>query len=140
MKGYLFIEKYSSFLKGEQDCNQSESPSMSYAGLGWAQITEVIQRDEFLIVHSERYGAKAEAKINIVRNIPSGDNGPYQIWGGPYAGTGTFQNVKREERSHQSFQAIDNDKYANFFICHSHADGNGEPRLRWRIVVGDFSI
>ena len=145
--GYLFFQRQDEFLK---DLKQNQfnpyayvppNPSSlsSYFGNGWSKITHLIPDGEFIKIAAGRDGLAVEARIYIVKNIDGGDNGRYEIRGGLIPGSGTFLSIRRGERNDMSFEAKDNQDFAHFFICHSHASmNNGIPLLRWRVVLREL--
>jgi hypothetical protein len=144
-RGYLFIQEVEQFQKKRRKDLFGEyvEPSpldgrKSYAGNGWYKITHSIPDGEFVKIAAERDGIRVEARFNMVTNKPDESNGSYQITGGLYKGAGTFLNIARKQRNDLDFLAKGEADFQDFFICHSHASGNGVPFLRWRIVLSEI--
>jgi hypothetical protein len=137
IKGYLNIETQAEFLSHDRIDDPIPNILSSYAGQGWYAITHSIPDGELVKISAERDQQKVEAKFNVLKNTPHGNNGVYEIRGGLFTGSGKFVNVSKKDRGDLSFQAKDNDKFAHFFVCHSEKKGCG-ALLRWRIVLQDF--
>jgi hypothetical protein len=141
IKGYLNIETQADFLSHDGTDFLDPIPNIlsSFAGQGWYAITHLIPDGELVKISAERDQIIVEAKFNVLKNTPHGNNGEYEIRGGLFTGIGTFVNVSKKDRVDLSFQAKDNDKFSNFFVCHSQKNGCGSL-LRWRIALQDFQI
>jgi hypothetical protein len=125
---YLFIQQQSEFLRHEHlEFESVPETRLSYPAKGWYQITHAIKDGEFLKISAERDGIRIEARFNIEKNVPHGDNGSYQITRGIFAGTGTFLNVNRQKNS----------DFNQFFVCHSSSPTN-PSMLRWQVGLDDF--
>jgi hypothetical protein len=122
----LFFELLSEHVK--PDCRLFQDPlpdlRLSCVAKGWLPISSSIKDGDFLKLSAEREGVRVEARFNIVKNVEGGDNGAYEIKGGPFAGTGTFRNVRREERP----------DFTDFFVCHSDCPARATV-LRWQVAV-----
>lgn len=126
---YLFIQTQAEY-RGPGQRPYADfpfEPQSSYAVKGWLPINRSIKDGDFLKVSAERDGVRVEARFSISKNVPDGDNGSYEIRGGPFAGTGTFRNIRRDHSP----------DFSHFFVCHSDSPARG-TMLRWRIGVDEF--
>lgn len=140
IKGYLNIEPQAEFQNGgriEDFLDPVPDVLSSFAGQGWFEITHSIPDGEFVKISAERNSIKIEAKFNILKNVPRGDNGAYEIRNGLFAGNGIFRNISPKDRGDINFQAKDNGNFAHFFICHSVKSGSSSL-LRWRVALREF--
>lgn len=130
MNGYMFVQTVAEFEREPRHLKYDEpvtAARMSYAVRGWYQIERCIKSGEFFKISAERLGVKVEARFNIVKNEPGGDNGSYEIKGGLFAGNGVFRNISKRE----------NCDFKEFYVCHAVSAG-GKNYLRWQVGVADF--
>lgn len=118
---------------------------LTYLANGWFRVTHSILEGEFLKIAADRDQIRVEARfntvrnVNMVKNVPEGNNGSYAISSGVFAGSGTFLQVQRKPREDPDFLAKDSADCAHFFVCRSSSSGKGKHYLRWRFALREFS-